>query len=639
MRRRHLAAVGCTLACLVAGGPEAARAQEPVPAPTAIAIRAPTQLTLGIDAQAEIEYTLPAAVGGELRVNVGTLASPVEVGPRQFRVTYTPPGEKYPQVAILALVLEDGSDVAWSRIGLLGSAQIAIQSEPSVEVRVRVEDATYGPVRTDSLGRASVPVVIPPGVNHATSIATDALGNKTEQSTPIAVPSFGRILSACMPQRADAFWVFAVDPRGVPLERARLDLEAAPLRVLGRDVRQAGVYRVRLDVPAGVHEGDIARPVASLSEEPARASTCELRVPIARLEGVALNVDRSTVIATDTTVVKVAVGPRYIAGAEMQAVDVDLDADLGRLSQTKIHTASPVEITWTLPKRLEGKTEAVLAATSGGFSAQVQVTLQPGPANAIRLALGTSDLRADGVSATELSVRVEDAEGNPIADAELTATARGVLSTFEPDEAGGFHAQYRVPNDISPSELIEVRDRKSGLIATLPVSLRRKQSDFYLGARGGYLSNFARVTGPLALVQAGLRLPLRAVRIDVGIDGGFYASSYTDAVSGVAIETKLSAVPLLARADYVFELASWELRAFAGPGVLFSRTQVESVTSGSQRASQASLLLAAGAGVSRVLGPGRLVLDLAYWYAAVSNRNVDGNAGGLNASLGYLAEL
>jgi adhesin/invasin len=170
-----------------------------------------------------------------------------------------------------------------------------------------------------------------------------------------------------------------------------------------------------------------------------------------------LNVDRSTVIATDTTVVKVTVGPRYIAGAEMQAVDVDLDADLGRLSQTKIHTATPVEIIWTLPKRLEGKTEAVLAATSGNFSAQVQVTLQPGPANAIRLALGTSDLRADGVSATELSVRVEDAEGNPIADAQLTATARGVLSPFEPDEAGGFHAQYRVPKDISPSRFAIVK--------------------------------------------------------------------------------------------------------------------------------------------------------------------------------------
>jgi hypothetical protein len=640
MRGRHVAAISCMLAYLVSGGLEPVRAEsEPVRPPSALAIRAPGQLTLGADSQVDIEYTLPAALSGKLRVNVGRLAPPVQLGPGRYRATYTPPPEKYPQVAILALVLDDGSDVAWARIALLGSAQIAIQSEPSVDVKVRVDDATYGPFRTDSLGRASVPVVIPPGVTHATSIATDALGNTTEQTTPVAVPSFGRIVNACMPERADAFWVFAVDPRGMPLERAQFDLQAAPLRVLGNEPREPGVYRIRLEVPAGVHEGDRARLVASLSDEPARQSQCELRVPMARLEGVALSVDRPAVVATDTPVVKVTVSPRYVAGAEMQPVDIELNADFGNLSQTRIHTASPVEITWKLQQRFEAKTEALLTARSSSYSSQARVLLQPGPPAAIHLALASDDLRADGVSTAQLSARVDDAQDNPIADADFTASARGRVTAFEPEPSGGFHAEYRVPKDISPLEIIEVRDRKSGLVATLPVRLRPEQSDFYLGARGGYLSNFARVTAPLALIQAGFRLPFRALRLHIGIDAGFYASSYTDAASRLAIQTKLSAVPLLARADYVFDLASWELRAFVGPGVVFSHTHVQSLTSGTQEQSQAGLLLAAGGGISRVLGRGRIVLDLAYWYAPVSNRNVDGNAGGVNASLGYLAEL
>jgi hypothetical protein len=602
-------------------------------------IKAPAQLTLGVDRRAEVEYVLPVGSKAELRVNVGSLGAATEVSPGHYRAAYTPPTQKYPQVAIFALVLEDGSELTWTRVPLFGSAQIAIQSEPSVDVRVRVKDAIFGPVRTDRLGRASVPVVIPPGVNIATSIATDKLGNKSEQQTPIGVPAFSRLLSVCSPDRADAFHVFAVDAEGAPLEHAELSLKAVPLEVEGYASRGAGVYRVRLAVPPGLEAGAIARPLASLTDQPGRESVCELRVPVARLEGVSLQPSATSVIATDSTAITLKVGPKYVPGAEMQAVDIELSVEVGELSQASVHTATLTEVTWTLPKRFADRSNAVVTAKSAKFNARARVALLAGPVAEIRLDLEQPDLRADGYSTTVLTAHVEDAEGNPVSGAALIAAARGKLERFEhDDQAKLYRSTYRVPRDAAP-EVIEVRDATTGVVGRLAVHLRAPPSEIYLGARGGYLSNFARVTGPLVLAQVGWRLPISGFRLDVGLDGGFYASSYTDALRGTSIATKLSAVPLLARTDYVLELGRWELRAFAGPGVLFSRTVVASLTSGSQRASQAGLLLAAGSGIGHVLGPGRVVLDLAYWYAPVSSPTAEGNAAGLNASLGYLAEL
>jgi hypothetical protein len=613
---------------------------QPPAAAGRLTIQAPAQLTLASDRETTIEYTAPDASAARLHVNVGTLGTPVRVGPDRWRALYQPPPEKYPQVAIVVLIAADGREFAWSRIALLGSAKIAVRSEPSVEVTVRVESASFGPVRTDLRGKAEIPVVIPPGVTRAVSIASDALGNRTEQMTPVDVPAFGRLLSVCAPGRADAFWVFAVDARGEPLKHAPLVIEAARLRVGKTVPLKAGAYRVQLAVPTDVRTGEVIPLRARLRDDTAHVSTCELNVPSARLEGVAVSTTPAAVVAAEQIEVQVRVEPRYVAGAEAQSVDIQLEVDLGQLSRSLVRTSQPVDLRWTLPASFAGKTHATITAHAGTLASRTKIELKAGPVDELVLALEDPELRADGKSRTTLRVIARDTHGNPVSHAKLMATSSGgQLGALASKGGGVYEASYRVPGPTHPPEVIEVSDPATGVRERLAVPLGRAERSVFLGARGGYLTNFARVAGPLVVAQVGLRLPLSSVKIDVGIDGGWYSSKHTDEHSLGRIETSLSAVPLLARADYVFELSAWELRAFAGPGVLLTSAEVASVLSGSQRSNHVGLLLAGGGGMGREVGPGRLVLELAYWHAPVSTAQVSGNAGGATASLGYLAEL
>jgi hypothetical protein len=394
------------------------------------------------------------------------------------------------------------------------------------------------------------------------------------------------------------------------------------------------VYRADLQIPDDLRTGDQVRMNAVLDSDRKHARGCEVKIPVARARGLDLVVP-SEVVVTARPRLPVRVTPLYLAGGRPEPLEISLTIDRGELSRSTLSTVETAELEWTPPRRIEPDQFATLVARAGKLEARARIALLPGPVHVLSISSERPHVREDGAVDSTLVVLARDELDNPVSHVALVATARGRTGAFEAKGPGRYEASYSAPIGGDSHDVVRV-EAASGVVATITLGEVEWLQGVFFGARGGYLTNFARVAGPLVLAQVGMRLPLRDLQIDVGLDGGWYSSQHED--SG-PISTEVQAMPLLARADYVVDLQPLQLRAYAGPGIMLTRAQVESVNSGRVRTNAVSAMAAAGGGVALALGPGRVVCELGYWYAHVHTDNVEGNVGGATASLGYLAEL
>jgi hypothetical protein len=466
---RQLAGCLVLLGCAGSGLITAGIVRADAPEPAQFSIAGPGSLVLGKDTQTTLSIHAPAAARFHVYTNTGQLGAATPIAAGEWRLDYTLPTQKYPQVALIALVTEDGVHFAWTTIALHGSARVEIQSEPEVLVEVRVGQALFGPTTTDGAGRAELPVVVPPGYTSVTSIATDGLGNQKEQTIPLGVPAFQRLLSVCAAQQRLGFWVFTVDQQGLPQANALIDVSGPPARVTGVTPVSPGVYRVAFEVPDPAQAGKSIRVSASLRGDPTSSHACESTIPVAPHES---------------------------------------DRDNGRAP---------------LPNR---------------------------------------------------------------------------------------HATH---------------DR----------------TRFLVGLLAGYVTNFAKIQAPQIALRAGLRLPLAEQRLSLELLGSYHYSHHAGPSSDGAetIDTTVSALPLLVRVAYTFELRPFDVWLFGAGGLLFAGTEVAGEMLGRMRASTMTVAYAAGSGVGLVLGPGHIGLELSYMHAQIATRALTGNVAGFSANLGYVLDL
>jgi len=158
-----------------------------------------------------------------LQVNVGQLRNLQWTGPQELSAEYVPPPTAFPQLAILVAVAknETGSGFGWKVLPLWGVGDAAVLAKPNSLVKVRIQDATFGPVRTDSKGSASVPVIVPPGVYTAVSQGREIALN---------LPPINRIAVVAGSEKAPAdgtaevlIFGVAVTPSGEPAPQESLE--------------------------------------------------------------------------------------------------------------------------------------------------------------------------------------------------------------------------------------------------------------------------------------------------------------------------------------------------------------------------------------------------------------------------------
>jgi hypothetical protein len=184
---------------------------------------------------------------------------------------------------------------------------------------------------------------------------------------------------------------------------------------------------------------------------------------------------------------------------------------------------------------------------------------------------------------------------------------------------------------------VRVRDDASGLSAEASLELVSGNGPIALAARAGYLTNLARVSGPLLVVSLGYRLPVWREHVRLSALAGYYTSQASVPTDSTAekLDVGLRAVPMMLRAEFAFRLGALQLSPLLGAGVLSALSQLSSAATGAYRDHSFLPLLAAGANAGLAWGPGQVSLELSYWAAALDAQIVTGNAGGANVSMGY----
>ena len=204
-------------------------ALEVPPAPLIAGRGAPTTLALHVrDAAGR-----PVRAALRLGASVGRVGPLRETATGEYAFTYTPPDEKYPEVAIVAaLSIADGAFAA-APIRLAARVTVQGEGEPGATMSIAVDGHEFPPTTVGADGRFSVPLVVPPG-GRATGVSVDKLGNRQRRDVDLALPPFPRLLLGAVPSTLPAdgsaraeIVAFAVDARGHPERRAPPPLSAS----------------------------------------------------------------------------------------------------------------------------------------------------------------------------------------------------------------------------------------------------------------------------------------------------------------------------------------------------------------------------------------------------------------------------
>ena len=601
-----------------------------------LAIQTPDQMTLGEDREVIVRYRAPAHLGATLSVSTGTLDQPQSTGEGRFQVKYTPPVARYPQVAIFALVSRDGNQFVWSRVPLRGAAVVELTSDPNVSVSVKVGDAKFGPVYTDAKGRAALPVLVPPGISQAESAATDALGNVRAQTISLDVPEINPLLCVGPRESTHGFLIFATDAKGQPAANLPLQAQATTVTVTETTAETEGVYRVLFAVPEQVRPGATAHLQVSTTKSRAAAMSCDIPLALEVPSSIEVALSRQQFQAAEDEPVKIRVTPHYEGSGERASAVLQLSAAVGTLSRTKLATREPVEVEWRIPHKFGGEKTALLQVR-GDVTKDLPLGLVTGAPSELSLAADSETLPADGHATTTLRVTATDAQGNPTPLTQLESQALGTLTGWSEVAVGSYEAEYRAPYSKEGTDHVVITDRQSGLAISRDLTLENVTHRFAIAARAGYLTNFARVSAPLGILQLAYRTPWFGERIKLSALAGYYQSqgSVGTQTSAQNVDVAVWALPIMLRAEYIFSFGMLDVGPVLGAGMLGAQSRVESAATGSYYDGHFVPLLAAGANGGVGVGPGRVCAEVSYWAASLKKDTISGNAGGMNLSLGY----
>ena len=122
-----------------------------------------------------------------------------------------------------------------------------------------------------------------------------------------------------------------------------------------------------------------------------------------------------------------------------------------------------------------------------------------------------------------------------------------------------------------------------------------------------------------------------------GLEGGYYASQKTqrdeDDVEDVTVSARV--VPVLARLDYELPMQPLIPRVCLRAGAAWASTEVESDSTAASVTQSWTWALGVGAGAGIAVGPGIAGLEIGYLYAPLEESGLEGNVGGIEATVGY----
>jgi hypothetical protein len=476
---------------------------------------APATLRLGEGARATLRVL--AAEPPRLVASAGRVEGLRPAGDGAWEAEYVPPAEAYPQVALVAALVDGGC--AWTAIPLVGSGEAVVRTSPGARIEVTIGEETFGPARADGRGIALVPVRVPPGVTHAVHRG---------QRIDLGVPPVAHVavVAAAARVRADedrvvTLHALAVTPDGRPRAGAPLALAASAGAVSPPAEIAPGVFEARWRLAAGAAGPVTVAATLGGEEVGARAVVLRDAGPPARVR---VEPDRAALAPGDGALrvrarVEDAAGNPVADGAEVAAT-------FGAVSRWEAVGPGAWEGRLDVPASRGGRDALALKVRSGAAEGERVVALVPGPATGIELepAGGALERRR---RRTRLAVAAVDAHGNAVdVGAPAASAGAGALAAPAPIAPGRWALAYRAPGgDRAAVETITVRAGGMERVARFELVPPRRERE--ASARAGLGAGRGGVRGSAAgLELAGLGR-LRGALVGAALDASALAASWS----------------------------------------------------------------------------------------------------------------
>jgi len=607
-----------------------------------------------------VTLEVTAGAPGDARLSattsVGALSEPRPAGPGRFWLAFTPPRERFPQVALIRLELERGGsrESTWLALPVDGAETLTLETtKPRARVDVTIGERTFGPVQADARGEVEIQVVVPPGVATARVRSVDRLGNQRVKPVDLAPPPFQQVRLA-IPAGATASWadprplaveIFAVDPTGAPAT-------APPTLGVDRGVLgepspgpAPGTFVVALRAPEQLPP-DRRATITAGQEGKGDSLVVPLRAgPPVR---VAVSARPSSYAAGSRQKIALAARPEDARGnAADPDTSVRFTADLGT-----VEPSGPLAASLALPDAFAGREAVEVVVSAGPVQGKAAVELRAGPAASASAVLPHTMTRAGGPP-VEGTLLLKDSFGNPVRGAAPAVSCTvGRAELVKELGQGAYQLRFgAAETDRTGAGRLVARAAggpELGVadVMVLPVPLDLGLS---LGLRAGAQSNFALLHGGGGLAEVAVR-PVGRWPLEVLVEGGGSAllkvsqpfeERGPDAVFhtdlrwatgalGVRASFSLGAAlsahgSLSTGAQHTW--ARYEVRGGGGPDLSLEEAGW-------------SAFGRVAAGVSYRTGPGRLLGELQATYAPPPGQTaLRGNLGQATAMVGYLVEV
>lgn len=448
-------------------------------------------IVLGETTSVELKVRAERPDGGSLDVaaprfwaSTGSLSPPVRTAPGEWTTTFTPPKDRFPHVAILSATVDtdQGPAVGFVSVPLWGKGKLAVKTKPGSSVVVYIGNTSFGPAKATDDGVATVEIQAPPGPENAVAESTDAAGNVSSRTVPLAVPPFSRIALMAVDRVAAAdgsgeatLLVFIVDKKGAPLfDAASLVTKTTVGAFEGPPLGLApGLFRLRHR--PGVTTATKTRVEAALKNARGSIAVAEVRLIPGGPTSSEIVVTRAGAIvdrvsADDDRVLDVVV--RFVdkGGNTTPHEAGSVTVDTGRLEEPKTLPDERLGLRFTLPDAFAPGVATITARNAeGAIIGTSRITLETGVADTLAFAPLPSVV-ADGRSAVLVRVRALDRAGNVVSSEGATISSTdGEIVGIEhtPD---GTIAKF-VPKPVREDGRGRLRAQLGGLVVEGDVAL------------------------------------------------------------------------------------------------------------------------------------------------------------------------
>jgi len=481
-----------------------------------------------IEAKDDDGYPLDVAIP-EVSVSTGSLTPPERIEAGVWITRFTPPKDAYPHVAILSATIEHAEETAagFVPLPLWGKGQTTVSTKPGSEVTVVVGSDSFGPVSTDGSGDARVPIVVPPGPEHAVATSVDAVGNRSQKTIDLGVPPFNRLAMLALDdvvagdgEGVARLLVFAVDKKGSPMIEAPLTMTASAGALDAPVGIAPGVFEVRWR--AGPLLAQTVTFAGAIDAAPLSTASTSVRVIAGAPARATIVLPQLGLTSDDEPRLSVRLSVADSGGNPVSFGAARVDVDYGRI---EVETTGELSrtVAWIVPReRAQRQARLFVRGVDGRVLGTAELGLLPGrPATLKMDPIG--EVVADGSTGAVVVVTASDAWGNEVTPqgavvavdagravaANVDATAKRFRALYVPDprDDEGFANVVVTLGDLVVREPVRLLPRPRALLLVGP-AIGSSYSYGDVLAVGPELSLLVRLPVLDGAVHAGMTLAL-----------------------------------------------------------------------------------------------------------------------------------